>query len=64
MYIKNILIRTVVMLSIASSQYYQVGDQVQNFGSLICMNGNGNDIWTHEEYGANKVIFLSIFATW
>ena len=52
------------MLSIASSQYYQVGDQVQNFGSPICMNGNGNDIWTYEQYGANKVIFLSVFATW
>ena len=61
---KNILISALVMLSIATSQYYQVGDQVQNFGSPICMNGNGNDIWTYEEYGANKVIFLSIFATW
>ena len=64
MYIKSILIRTIVMLSIASSQYYQVGDQVQNFGSPICINGSGNDIWNYEEYGANKVIFLSIFATW
>ena len=64
MYIKSILIRTIVMLSIASSQYYQVGDQVQNFGAPICMNGNGNDIWTYEQYGANKVIFLSVFATW
>ena len=64
MYIKSILIRTIVMLSIASSQYYQVGDQVQNFGSPICMNVNGNDIWTYEEYGTNKVIFISIFATW
>ena len=64
MCIKSILIRTLVMLSIASSQYYQVGDQVQNFGSPICMNGNGNDIWTYEEYGENKVIFLSVFATW
>ena len=64
MYIKNILIKTLLMLSIVSSQYYQVGDQVQNFGAPICMNGNGNDIWTYEQYGANKVIFLSVFATW
>ena len=64
MYIKNILIKTLVMLSIASSQYYEVGDQVQNFGAPICMNNNGNDIWSYEQNGINKVIFLSIFASW
>ena len=64
MYIKDILIKTLLMLSIATSQYYQVGDQVQNFGAPICMNGNGNDIWSYEQNGINKVIFLSIFATW
>ena len=52
------------MISIASSQYYQVGDQVQDFGAPICINDNGNDIWSYEQNGINKVIFLSIFATW
>ena len=64
MYIKNILFITLVILSIATSQYYQVGDQVQNFGATICMNDSGNDIWSYEQNATNKVIFLSIFATW
>jgi len=64
MYIYKNVIKIIALFTLATSQYYQVGDQVQNFGSPICMNVNGNDIWTYEEYGTNKVIFLSIFATW
>ena len=64
MYIKNILIKTLVMLSIASSQYYQVGDQVQNFGAPICMNEMGMISGVTNSKGINKVIFWSsIFAT-
>ena len=41
---------------------YQLGDTVQNFGAPICENGDGS--WSYDEYGGNKIIFLSIFASW
>ena len=58
------LTKVLFLFSLVSSQYYEVGDQVENFGAPICMNGNANDTWSFEEHGINKVIFLSIFATW
>ncbi|MEL1224156.1 MAG: hypothetical protein VW522_07910 [Candidatus Neomarinimicrobiota bacterium] len=64
MYSYKNLIKIIALFTLATSQYYQVGDQVQNFGAPICMNDNGNDIWSYEQNGINKVIFLSIFATW
>ena len=64
MFIYKNLIKFILFFSLASSQYYQVGDQIENFGAPICMNGNGDDIWSYEQHGVNKVIFLSIFATW
>ena len=64
MYIYKNLIKIIALFTLATSQYYQVGDEVQNFGAPICMNGNGNDIWSYEQNGINKVIFLSIFASW
>jgi len=39
-----------------------VGDIVEDFGAPICINGEGS--WSYNESGINKVIFLSIFATW
>ena len=64
MYMYKNLIKIILLFSLAGSQYYQIGDQIQNFGATICMNDNGNDIWSYEQHGINKVIFLSIFATW
>ncbi len=64
MFIYKDLIKFILFFSLASSQYYQVGDQIENFGAPICMNGNGDSIWSYDQHGINKVIFLSIFATW
>ena len=64
MFIYKDLIKFILFFSLASSQYYQVGDQIENFGAPICMNENGDDIWSYDQHGINKVIFLSIFATW
>ena len=64
MFMYKDLIKFILFFSLASSQYYQVGDQIENFGAPICMNGNGDSIWSYDQYGINKVIFLSIFATW
>jgi hypothetical protein len=64
MLLTKYLTKALLLFSLVSSQYYEVGDQVENFGAPICMNGNTNDTWSFEEHGINKVIFLSIFATW
>ena len=42
----------------------QVGDQIENFGAPFCMNDNGADTWNYDQHGTNKIIFLSLFATW
>ena len=57
----HILLLTV---NIANADYYQLGDIVENFGAQICVNDNGDEIWEYNSQGNNKVIFLSIFATW
>lgn len=44
------------------SQYYDVGDTVTNFGSDICANGDGS--WDFNGESFNKVVYLSIFASW
>ena len=64
MFIYKNLIKLILLFSLSSSQYHQVGDQIENFGAPICMNEDGDDIWSYEQHGINKVIFLSIFATW
>ena len=51
-----------LLFNICSAQLYQLGDTVQNFGAPICENGNGS--WSYDEYGNNRIIFLSIFASW
>ena len=64
MFIYKNLIKVILFFSLAISQYYEVGDQIENFVAPICMNGNGDGFWSYEQHGINKVIFLSIFATW
>ena len=64
MFIYKNLLKVLLFFSLAISQYYEVGDQIENFVAPICMNGSGDSIWSYEQHGINKVIFLSIFATW
>ena len=59
---KKKIILILFLLSVGKAQYYQIGDNIENFGAPICMNGVEN--WSYDEYGANQVVFLSIFATW
>ena len=51
-------------VNIINADYYQLGDFVENFGAQVCANSNGDEIWEYNSQGNNKVIFLSIFATW
>ena len=59
---RNLFLSLFLFLNISSAQLYQLGDTVQNFGAPICENGDGS--WSYDEYGGNKIIFLSIFASW
>ncbi len=44
------------------SQYYEIGDTIVNFGADICANGDGS--WNFNAESYNKVVYLSIFASW
>ena len=44
------------------SQYYEIGDTIANFGADICANGDGS--WDFNAESHNKVVYLSIFASW
>ena len=50
------------ILSMARSQTYQVGDFVEDFSSPICVNGN--DYWSYEVNGRNKVVWINLFTSW
>ena len=43
-------------------QTYQVGDFVEDFSSPIC--ANGNDYWSYDVDGRNKVIWINLFTSW
>ena len=43
-------------------QRYQVGDFVEDFSSPIC--ANGNNYWSYEAEGRNKVIWINLFTSW
>ena len=43
-------------------QTYQVGDFVEDFSSPIC--ANGNNYWSYEAEGRNKVIWIYLFTSW
>ena len=43
-------------------QTYQVGDFVEDFSSPIC--ANGNDYWSYEAEGRNKVVWINLFTSW
>ena len=56
------LITSFVLLSSLLGQTYQVGDFVQDFSSPIC--ANGNDYWSYNVDGRNKVIWINLFTSW
>ena len=43
-------------------QTYQVGDFVEDFSSPIC--ANGNNYWSYEAEGRNKVVWINLFTSW
>ena len=60
-FLKYFLISFAV-LSMVRSQTYQVGDFVEDFSSPIC--ANGNDYWSYETEGRNKVVWINLFTSW
>ena len=60
------MIKKLITLFILSSsllgQTYQVGDFVEDFSSPIC--ANGNNYWSYEAEGRNKVIWINLFTSW
>ena len=56
------LITSFVLLSSLLGQTYQVGDFVEDFSSPIC--ANGNDYWSYDVDGRNKVIWINLFTSW
>tara|TARA_R100001377_G_C3136981_1_gene91334 strand:+ start:243 stop:542 length:300 start_codon:yes stop_codon:yes gene_type:complete len=43
-------------------QTYTVGDVVNNFGTVVCENGDGD--WNYNTDGLGKVTWLNIFTSW
>ena len=56
------LIISFILLSSLVGQTYQVGDFVEDFSSPIC--ANGNDYWSYEAEGRNKVVWINLFTSW
>ena len=56
------LITSLILFSSLLGQTYQVGDFVEDFSSPIC--ANGNDYWSYEAEGRNKVIWINLFTSW
>ena len=53
---------TLLLLVPLLGQTYQVGDFVEDFSSPIC--ANGNDYWSYETEGRNKVVWINLFTSW
>ncbi len=56
------IITSLILLSSLLGQTYQVGDFVEDFSSPIC--ANGNDYWSYDVDGRNKVIWINLFTSW
>ena len=56
------LIISFILLSSLVGQTYQVGNFVEDFSSPIC--ANGNDYWSYEVNGRNKVVWINLFTSW
>ena len=56
------LLTSLILLSSLLGQTYQVGDFVEDFSSPIC--ANGNNYWSYEAEGRNKVVWINLFTSW
>ncbi len=56
------LITSFILFSSLLGQTYQVGDFVEDFSSPIC--ANGNNYWSYEAEGRNKVVWINLFTSW
>ena len=55
------IILLIIFLSISFCQEFQVGDSINDLKGILCGNGKGE--W-HYPIHAEKVLFISSFATW
>ena len=60
--IHMVVVIATLMFCTLKGQTYTVGDVVDNFGTTICENGDGN--WFYDTDGLGKVTWLNIFTTW
>ena len=60
--IHMVVVIATLMFCTLKGQTYTVGDVVDNFGTTICENGNGN--WFYDTDGLGKVTWLNIFTSW
>ena len=56
------VVMATLMFCTLKGQTYTVGDVVDNFGTTICENGDGN--WFYDTDGLGKVTWLNIFTSW
>ena len=62
----SIVVWTIIALALSHSsvlgQTYTVGDTVDNFGSEICVNGEG--YWDYNTDGLHKIVWMNLFTSW
>lgn len=56
------LFKLLLLISLGFSQTYIEGDYVDDFGANVCYNGN--EYWSWNTHGQNKVTWIASFATW
>ena len=57
-----VVVIATLMFCTLKGQTYTVGDVVDNFGTTICENGDGD--WNYNTDGLGKVTWLNIFTSW
>ena len=57
-----VVVIATLMFCTLKGQTYTVGDVVDNFGTVVCENGDGN--WFYDVDGLGKVTWLNIFTSW
>ena len=57
-----VVVIATLMFCTLKGQTYTVGDVVDNFGTVVCENGDGN--WFYDTDGLGKVTWLNIFTSW
>jgi hypothetical protein len=58
----NFLIIYLLLFVGLFGQTYTVGDYVDDFSGDICYNGDG--IWSYEENGRDRVVWINLFTSW